>query len=413
MKKIAFLFGIMALFGFFPELSALDRHIEVERDNIEDTPVLVVSVSGRDNFELVLGEPDLKYSSKGVEIVGEHYVVYGNVLDERDNRRAYDAFMLIVDGQGETLVREILDFGFHEGIEEVFHVENRMIALVEQTFEDTDGTKHHFAYFEEGGHVQTLSPGLELKRLEKHGDVLYLSENNAGYFERALLPDGEFLSPGVVHGLMHRGEYETGVMFHSLNLYEIEGKTVRNAHVVDYPGHYSFSVSGRIQAFTVHPRVEGIKAQGVYDKPVAVHVDSGHLFLNNDAYKNGELIDKVGHHTLRIEGLNGYEKRISFTVTSGLIDIENHGVYDEAQTLSFRGEGELNGTPLASGTTLDEAGDYTLTISGVNDYVETHHFTLDIEEDDGRHSFVRLEFAIIGVLLFSLGIMGVRTLKKP
>ncbi len=413
MKKIAFLFGLIVLLSGARELSALDRHIETGREEIEGVNTLVVSVRGRDVFDLPLGKEDLRYSAEGTKIVDDAYLVYGSVLDQREGRRAYDAFFMVADSTGEVVLHEVFDLGHHEKVSAVYRLGDGYAALVGQTFDLVDGVLHHVAYFTDNELKEIFCTEMEIRNLERHGDVLYMSETNSGYFENALLPEGRFLEPGEIYDLAHQGEYETGVMFHSLSMYEIEGESVRNAHVVDYPGHYTFSRTGQIRAFTVHPGIEGVESQGVYHEPIAVHVDAGHLFLNDDAYKNGELIVEVGHHKLRVEGLNGYEKTVNFTLSSGFEDLENYGVYDEPITLDFRGDGKLNGTAIASGTILEDSGDYSLVITGVNDYQETHHFTLDIEEPDSRAAFVRLEIAVVGVLLATLGIVVVKAWKKP
>jgi hypothetical protein len=113
------------------------------------------------------------------------------------------------------------------------------------------------------------------------------------------------------------------------------------------------------------------------------------LTLNGNIYTPNTPIVLAGEYELIIQGLNNYEQRINFTIQLNLFNsIQNNGNYSLEVTPIFEGGyAILNGLPLESGTTIDQVGQYTLMIYGLDDIlIETIQFHVHpsiLNETDG------------------------------
>ena len=149
--------------------------------------------------------------------------------------------------------------------------------------------------------------------------------------------------------------------------------------------------------------VLGIEDEGVYSGEVVIEVSSGTAYLNGDLLAKGERVSCVGHHVLLVSGKNGYEKTVRFTITSGLVGVEDGGVYEYPVTLFFAGEGHLNGVAIATGETITESGEHVLSIDGENAYEETTSFTIESNQESTTSTLMIVEFVLIAVAVVLIG----------
>ena len=153
-----------------------------------------------------------------------------------------------------------------------------------------------------------------------------------------------------------------------------------NNDFTSYGNHtLSFEYNGVSSYYTffIIPSVDGVENGQTYMDSVTINVDWDYLLIDNQPYTSGNDYNVIGNHTLTLVGLNGHDYTIDFTIKPTFGGIENNKVYDEPVALVFsNGTATLNGKSYTSGTSINKVGNYTLTISGTNDYEETIYFTI-------------------------------------
>ncbi len=97
------------------------------------------------------------------------------------------------------------------------------------------------------------------------------------------------------------------------------------------------------------------------------------VYLNYRLYEQGKTINEVGNYTVTILGNNNYRKEISFTIRPDL-NVYHTGTYREFKINDIGGELLLNNKAVSYNKTIDIIGNYTLLIKGVNGYTETIEF---------------------------------------
>jgi len=415
MKRFFILFAALAFWALIPLQASQDdlRIVETWKTGEDGYHVLVMEVRGKANFRIERGSPEKDYTANHADTFGEDYLLFGYVIVHEEGKRRHDGFILIADRQGDILFEKVIDLGHDEEIVHVKKLEGILVLHIQQ-WQD-GGNLHggdHFLFYEEDRLQKTLEIPTEFKRVEKHREILYLSENIRGAFEYALNREGDILTPEEALRLEKGGEYETGTTFHFLREARYEGEKVIGPLHFDFPGHYTVTINGETHDFTIHPQIEGVEAHETLDGPFSIRVDAGQPFLNDTAYASGETIETPGYHLFEVKGLNGYRKKVPFTLTSGLTGVESHAVHEEPLILSFMGDGRLNGEEIESGFRLAENGNHILEIAGENGYLESHHFELHIESEQPGNGFMRLEMFLAGVTVIAVSFLFYRLYKK-
>jgi hypothetical protein len=152
--------------------------------------------------------------------------------------------------------------------------------------------------------------------------------------------------------------------------------TVEHGVRIDFPGHYILQYDGFDYQFTVEPTISGVDDLASYNEPVTPFITSGKLFLNDDLFVSGSTISDPGYYELTIQGINGYQKVISFTITSHLSGVVHNQTYQEPVEMTFNGTGYLNNGFITSPFRVEDPGEYVLTIEGKNTYKETYYFAI-------------------------------------
>lgn len=416
MKRLFLLLAALLLGVTTPLRAAEDdlRDVETEKVTENGYSVLVMEVSGKTSFRIERGSATKDYTATHAGTFGDKYLFYGHVIVHEGETRNHDGFVLVADSQGEVVFEEEVDLGHDEEVAHVEELGDNLVLHIQQWRDEAyEHAADHFLLYEGEELVDSLAVPVRVTRVEKHREILYLGEEDENGFTLALNHQGELLTPEEALELEHGGEYETGTTFHFLQEALYEDKEIIGPLDFDYPGHFEIVYGEKTYAFTIHPQIEGVEVHETLAGPVSVTIDAGKPFLNNSAYASGETIGEPGYHLLEVTGLNGYEKKVPFTLTSGLSGVESHTVHEEPLELSFIGEGQLNDEPIESGKLLDESGSYVLEIFGKNGYVESHHFELDIEDETPGNGFVRLEMILVGLTAVAVGFLVYRLNKKP
>ncbi len=410
MKKVFFFWFVFM--NFLPMISASDDGLYVERIHIDGESRLEIGL--HDTWSFVRGGEGVRYDINGYGRRGDHYVFYGSILSEKAGERVYDGYVLIVDTSGVIVLEEQLDLGFHEEVVRLFSIDGRFVAQCRQTDDATHAMVYteHFLIYEDDTLLTTTSIEGRVLRAEQQGSMLFISTERNGPFEFMLDIDGK-THHEAVYGVDDSAVYLEEVTLYLLKTVYINGIRYQSgAHQINYPGHYILEGSDDELTFTVEPVIHGIEDDRVTYEEVLIEVSSGHVFLNHQPMLSGKPVSKPGYYILTIQGVNGYEKTLDFTIEALIEGIDDNAFYSYAPTLIFSGDGYLNNQRIASGYQVDENGEHTFKISGENGYEIEKTFTVFEDETDGLSKFVTLEIGLVVSALFIGGIALLGILKK-
>lgn len=196
----------------------------------------------------------------------------------------------------------------------------------------------------------------------------------------------EFTINDKVYGLENGGTYEylsivcDNVQKLTLNTVEIE-----SGHLVTNVGSYTLIVEGtngyvNSYSFTINSKTSGIENGGIYTGSVAPVFNSDNVTLDGKQYVSGTAITEVGNHTIVVNGADGYQEIVTFTIkesVSGLVDGET---YNTILNINITGKCKtikLNNKTVNNNFTANEVGHNYLVITGVNGYENTYSFDIE------------------------------------
>ena len=166
----------------------------------------------------------------------------------------------------------------------------------------------------------------------------------------------------------------------------LNGELFIQGMTVDEPGDHLLIIEGEnghqvYYPFTIILVVTGIVNGGSYLGGINAEYSGGTATLNGNSYESGSPINAVGNHQLTIRGVNGFVKTIDFVVVpnKGQFPLQDGDTHFSGYTPNITGDDlslTLNGEPYQSGTPIAMAGNYELSISGINNYIETIRFTI-------------------------------------
>ncbi|MFW5913453.1 MAG: hypothetical protein ACOCSM_00160 [Bacillota bacterium] len=407
MKKIVFLLGILMVGCIQGSLSA-EETIRIDEEVIDGSTRLVIEGTTHHPFRIVRGDEDNRYYMTGHLDQGDVHAVYGYASLET-TPSFYDGFVVVFDKTGEILMEETIDFDHLEEVMDVHLEDESLFVHLRQSVDNRpEGMIHRkdlLLEVREEGVTELHESRNEIKRVHYERGMFYFSESYQGHYEKGIDVNNETLVDQKLYGLESHGHYDGSVTIHSFcESSSFEEEVFTNSLVVDYPGHYALECDGDAYTFTVNPQIEGVKLNDRTIAPVAIEVSGGRTWLNDDLYINGELVANPGYHTLKVEGTNDYLYTAPFTLESGLEGVEEGGVYTDAKTLFFSGEGVLNDETIVSGHTLKNPGSYTLKILGQSDYEEVVSFEILEGKTPKIEDIPRFELAIafVGIVITSV-----------
>lgn len=197
------------------------------------------------------------------------------------------------------------------------------------------------------------------------------------------------LSKSKVNGI----DYVKGSNFTTPGLY----------HIVDENNH----------TYDIHlePIIMGLENR-TYDSYVDFQVTGGTVFINDEpGYLNG-TISKCGQYKIRIEGIDGYKKELTFIIKPKLYSsISDGGTLELGDKIVFSGQAKLNETIISSGYTINEPGTYTLTLYLENETYETLTFSVN-ETLVSNKTKVGIYIALSSVLVASSGFVVFVIIKE-
>lgn len=134
----------------------------------------------------------------------------------------------------------------------------------------------------------------------------------------------------------------------------LNGEIKEQNFTIDWSGFYNLVITyskfeeyEKNLFFTIQASMTGIDNNGVYsfsNLPKATFT-SCKAKLDGNEYVPDTIINEVGNHTIELIGLNGYSQTYFFTIKPDIIGVENNGVYNGSVTYSISGVSQycLNG----------------------------------------------------------------------
>lgn len=395
MKKTVFLLLFFLSLGFQTNLYAVGEPLIFTFDDYEFRLEIKNHPDAGKGYRIQkIGETTFTYDAvyfnrrlfvtNCVEI--EDYHVFFGYSHDYEGANYYDPLLLVLDKNGSEELILFDDFGSLEEIRDVVIIDSVIFVRIEQSSEDEYGDIRPDRNI-------ILTYDLNFDKLSeteleedpvRWGTSEYLYMYDLEYDEQGY--DGGFdtqlnhLEDTTLPITNHQIFYDsTTILF--INEASLNGKTYFHNITIDYPGNYELLYNNYTYRFTVEPTITGIVDNEVYRSSVSAEITSGKAYLNNDLYVSGTPIVDPGNYELKITGINGYEKNISFTITSNVSGVLNDQVYDDEVNINFDGEGYLNNTYIESPFTVSEDGEYVLKIKGEGDYLEMYYFTISNQEE--------------------------------
>jgi len=149
---------------------------------------------------------------------------------------------------------------------------------------------------------------------------------------------------------------------------------------LDAPGIYEVAVSDGAYVFrflaVVEPVVTGIAADGEYDGAVTI-ASRGTLFLDGSGIASGTTVSAPGRHELLVAGENGFEKRIAFVIHPYVANVAE-GFRTAAGVRIFSNAERLliDGEPYDAGAMFRIPGNHLLQVLAANGYERTIAFAI-------------------------------------
>ena len=419
MKKTVFLFLFLLFISFQTEVNASVGDLTFEFEEYEFRMSVIshpergrgyrIQKIGENAFTIDKTYLNQKYYITSCTEINDLHVFYGYTHNYEGNNY-YDSFALILDKLGNEKFVLLEDFGELEEVRDVVELDNVLLFRIEQSaedeYEDIVFSNNLFVTYDfEYNQLNTESVNNQIYR-QKTTDQLYLYDFDyeEGY-SGALTSDLEILDDTLDITNNQVFQDSTTVLFFNQGI--LNGTIVENGVTIDYPGNYELEYSGYTYRFVVEPIITGVLDNEVYQEEVTPIVKKGKSFINNDLFVSGTTLTEPGNYILKIEGVNGYEKLINFSINSNVSGILNDQTYDDPVQIEFEGEGYLNNTYIESPYTVSEEGEYLLKIRGEGDYLETYYFTVEKPEDESSiiDYVQKYDVVFLGVVVIVGGII--------
>ncbi|MFW5838452.1 MAG: hypothetical protein ACOCU1_00805 [Bacillota bacterium] len=411
MKTIAFLSVLFSVLLVSPQsVSMQSKSHDSIKTEVEKGEITII-YEGDNRFTTHVSTGDYTYYVNQTLRNNDTTIVYGFTIDKP--LREHHAFILFLNSDGEIIRHDVFeDIKLAEFIEH-YQFENSLIFRMRESIEEEYSTKevknHFFRYEDNFATYQTETIDSEIKVIDVVEDKLVMKQAYNEPYAYGLDVDLTRYETEKIYGASDKDSFEESVTVFTLNEATIDGETFSHHHEITYPGHHHIKTELSELTVTVHPKIDDIENNMTYDAPVSLDTLQGRLVLNGQVLASGETISDPGNYTLVIEGANGYEKRIDFTVLSSVSGVYNNQIYDSKRTLTFNGVGYLNNTYIETGHTVNKPGIYTLDILGDNDYRETLQFEIrSIEEDDTNNTLLYVEIGLLATIVISTGVLLIK-----
>jgi len=418
MKKTVFLF----LLAFALLLNVTNEtHASEDVYQIDNFEIIVTSIkeNGITGFtvEKTGGNPfvstitnDLEhYFITGVKQIEDYYVLFGYGFTN-NSETEYDSLLFVIDSAGNTITKDLRDYGSMENIVDVFYIDDIFITCTEKVNDIGFGYEFNSNYFTsydlDFSYLDSVEISSKIHELSSNEMYVLVAYGSTEY-DIGIRSDLSIISKNELLNISEGQVFNETVTIEFINTATINNEYVENGVTIDYPGDYTLIYNNNIYNFIVSPLISGVTNKQIYNDSVTPIISSGNIILNNDIFIPGTSVSMPGNYELTVTGANNYSSEISFTITSNLTGIVNNNVYMDPITLEYNGNGYLNNQFIESPFEVEDPGDYIFKIRGENNYLETYFFT--IEDDVKETSFIdfvqRVDILVLVAVLISGGII--------
>ncbi len=262
MKIIAFIMVLWLVSTVFTEAHAFrDQTYEVLGETVHITRLsdrtLSIEIGEHTHH---LGGGDVRYYANEATTDGEHFIVFGYVIDP-STPTFYDAFIFIVDDEGDTVYDEVLDFGELEETVALIDVDGTWMFRINKSSSDGHNYVFEAVFFlvfnEDYTDFEKVRVDTFVQRMEIIDGALYLSDTYHGPFHTFVTPQPHVYRAGEVAGLQ---DGDDGVMtLRMIGEAILDGVVHENHLTIEEAGHYTLVHEGVTHALTLEARVEGIE----------------------------------------------------------------------------------------------------------------------------------------------------------
>lgn len=110
-----------------------------------------------------------------------------------------------------------------------------------------------------------------------------------------------------------------------------------------------------------------IQDGAMYNGSIEIDVEGAEIEINGAPYNYGDIYNNPGRSIMKITGINGYEKTVSFDIDPSITGVEDGGIYyDPVTPVVSGGDLLLDGEEYISGTEISTKGNHVLEIFGAN-----------------------------------------------
>jgi hypothetical protein len=416
MKKIIFLFCLF-LFAIPMKVSASDM-LECDGYTFEifkDGASAVITKRGENPFMKVYTYEGHSVGIAGVTCYNDTYTFYGYATTG-DSINFYDGIVFVLSQDGEVLFEKTEDYGGNEEITGAVWIDQVLFTIMRadtlgDRWNDIDPEFDFFVVstydsnYDSINHYQTDN---FVKKYDSTDELLLLYYTHLGPVDIGLdtqlreYRDGDIFEVETIY----YGDYKLPF----INEGELNGQVVENGLYIDYPGNYVFEYFEQKYKFVVHPLVEGVGHMETYNHEVIPTISNGNVTLNGELYISGTPLSIPGNYSLIVDGVNGYEQTIQFTIIPTVEGVINGHAYQEPFVITFQGEGYLNNALVTSPVQIKEDGDYILRVNGVGGLSDVYEFTF-LQPNTGLSVQDVIQKIDVFILVIAI-IVGVVLIKK-
>ncbi len=409
MKKFVFFFFFACLMTISVVYAKNDDVYDVRYNY--DLEKRRIQVTHKDEPSTIhfLGDGTLDLTFRGDHgFAGEYYAIKAREVYSEGSSRYFRAHLMVLDSRNEVYMTAVYDDYKATRIQDVYALEDTLIVQLQIPKEENalTSTKTIFYFYKNSELYKEHVIEEALYLSDQDDPLLFAKRTGTGPYIFCFDKDGQKFqaSDFAVEETYYQGSLDLVLFDEAILNKETLSKGV---HKISYPGYYTLAYQGQSTDFGIDPFIEGFEADKTYDEPLDIHYAYGQLYLNDQLYTSGDIIDEPGHYTFRIAGINDYEITYKFTLENDL-ETFKESVHTTPVELDFMGEIWLNDEKVERGHVIYQGGDYTLEILGRDDFKQTAHFSLLTDEVTFKDQLLSLEIGIaISILILGgLGLFG-------
>ena len=382
MKKIVFLICLMFL--------VVPNHTKAsDQYSCEDAYLLIDDINGLEITKVGLNPYSITrdevtyYRVTMTKCESNHHYIYGYIHND-DSDTYYDGYLLVLNQNGEIIKEMIIDYENLEEVKDILLFNNMLIMHVRESENIDDEIvfkeDHVVAYDSNYEVINEMILSPEIRRFTASTELVLISQSHNGEYEIGIRSDFTILNQSETLEINDR--YTGSVNVEFLNEGMLNNQPVSNGLTIDYPGIYQFIYNDQIYDFVVDPEINGVLDKQSYSNAVSIEFSNGNATLNNEPYMSGEIINEPGNYTLEINGVNNYKETITFKIVPEVTGVIDGHTYQDLVNITFKGEAYLNNNFVESPLLIEEPGEYILRVKGVNGYMDTYQFHI-VEEETG------------------------------